>query len=143
MLAGVAVAAAIAAGVAWAAAPSTRGQAPAPYVALVVSGIDGAGDTRIARLTCRGTSSAATSFLRPRARTACAAARRLAAFLDAAPPRGRVCTQIYGGRDTARVRGRIGARLVDRRFARTDGCEIADWDRAQVLLYPPLGVGGL
>ena len=32
------------------------------------------------------------------------------------------------------MRGRIGARAVNRRFARRDGCEIADWRRAGLLL---------
>ena len=64
----------------------------------------------------------------------CETARGLAAFLAEQPPRGRVCTQIYGGPETARVRGTIGERAIDRRFSKTNGCEIADWKRVEPLL---------
>ena len=64
----------------------------------------------------------------------CEAARGLAGFLAKQPPRDRVCTQIYGGPETARVRGTIGVRRIDRRFSKTNGCEIADWERAEPLL---------
>jgi hypothetical protein len=64
----------------------------------------------------------------------CETARRLAAFLAEQPPRGRVCTQIYGGPETAHVRGTIGDRRIDRRFSKRNGCEIAEWRRAEPLL---------
>lgn len=142
LIAGLLAVAALIAAVALLAAPSTSGTSGAPAVSLSVTGADGAGRARFAGLTCRGTASAGTGFLRPRAVPACAAARRLAGFLASRPPADRVCTQIYGGRDIARVRGRIGTGLVDRRFSRRDGCEIADWRTAQGLLYTPLGVAG-
>jgi hypothetical protein len=63
----------------------------------------------------------------------CETARRLADFLATQPPRDRVCTQIYGGPETAQVRGTIGDRRIDRRFSKTNGCEIADWKRAEPL----------
>jgi len=66
----------------------------------------------------------------------CETARRLAGFLAKQPPRDRVCTQIYGGPETAHVRGTIGDRRVDRRFSKTNGCEIADWKRVEPLLAP-------
>lgn len=125
------------------AAPSTRAVPAPPAVSLSVTGTDDAGHARFAGLSCRGSLPAATGFLRPRARAACAAARRIAGFLASRPPRGRICTLIYGGRDSARVRGRIGARPVDRRFSRRDGCEIADWATAQGLLYRPMGAPAL
>ena len=67
------------------------------------------------------------------------------ALLDAgrgvlAPPsRDRVCTQQYGGPDVATVTGTLDGGPVDRRFSRTDGCEIGDWDAAQPLIGPPSG----
>ena len=67
----------------------------------------------------------------------CEAARRLAPFLAAQPPDDRICTQIYGGPETARVRGTIGNRLIDRRFSKVNGCAIADWRRAEPLLAVP------
>jgi hypothetical protein len=115
--------------------PAAGNTTPAPPPAtLSMTANDGAGHVSSARLTCRGTSATATGYLRLRAAAACRRARALAAFLDVAPPQNRICTQIYGGPQTARVRGRIGSRLIDRRFSRRDGCEIADWGRAALLL---------
>ena len=111
---------------------------PAPLaVSLAVTVADRPGQVRSATVTCSGTQARATGYLRWRPLAACAAARRLTAFLAARPPDNRICTQIYGGPATARVRGRIGGRPIDRRFARTDGCQIADWERAGTLLAPP------
>ena len=47
-----------------------------------------------------------------------------------------MCTQIYGGPEQARVTGTIDGKKVDRRFTRTNGCEIADFDAAKGLLQP-------
>ena len=69
----------------------------------------------------------------------CRRARRLTAFLSSAPDRDRACTEIYGGPDTAAVTGQVGEAEIDRRFSRSDGCEIADWDRVQILLPEPAG----
>jgi hypothetical protein len=44
-----------------------------------------------------------------------------------------VCTEIYGGPATAEIRGTFDGAQVDTTFARTDGCEIALWDRHQFL----------
>jgi hypothetical protein len=67
----------------------------------------------------------------PRARTACA--RLSPEALRPLPP-GTICTQIYGGPQTARVRGRVDGRAVDVRFSRTNGCEIHRWDGVRFLL---------
>jgi hypothetical protein len=120
--------------------PAAGNATPAPpAVALTITANDGAGHVSTAKLTCRGTSAAATGYLRPRAGAACRRARVLGAFLDVPPPPDRICTQVYGGPQTARVRGRIGARVIDRRFSRRNGCEIADWGRAALLLPPGQG----
>ena len=44
-----------------------------------------------------------------------------------------VCTEIYGGPAVAEIRGTFDGNQVDTTFARTDGCEIALWDRHQFL----------
>lgn len=53
-----------------------------------------------------------------------------------------VCTEIYGGPALAEIRGTFNGAQVDATFARTDGCEIALWDRHQ-FLFPvePAGPG--
>ena len=45
------------------------------------------------------------------------------------PRKDRACTLIFGGPQRVRVSGTIGGKRVDRRFDRTNGCEIADYDR--------------
>jgi hypothetical protein len=44
------------------------------------------------------------------------------------------CTEIYGGPATARVRGTLNGKQVDARLNRTNGCEIARWNRNAALL---------
>ena len=74
----------------------------------------------------------------PRAVVAC---RRLGS-LDApfAPVKpGAICTMIYGGPQEALVRGTYRGRRVVARFRRTDGCEIARWNRVGFLFPGALG----
>jgi hypothetical protein len=114
-------------------------------VRLTVTLDEGDGDpVRVARLVCGPTRSAATGYLRDVGpRRACRAARRRAEMLTHAPDeRHRACDQTFGGPETARVSGRIGTRPVRRRLARTDGCDIAEWD-ALVPLVPPHEIRGL
>jgi len=124
--------------VAKASAPTTVAAAAAtgPRVALRVNANDGRGHRRSASLSCRGSVASGTGYLRARAASACRRARQIAAFL-ASKPEPRMCTQEYGGPQTARIRGTIGSRAIDRRFKRTDGCEISDWARAGTLLPRP------
>jgi Subtilisin inhibitor-like len=49
------------------------------------------------------------------------------------PTGNTVCTEIYGGPALAEIRGTFEGRQVDATFSRTDGCEIALWDRHQFL----------
>ena len=49
-------------------------------------------------------------------------------------PGGQIaCTEIYGGPGVAEIRGSFEGKQVDATFARSDGCEIAFWDRHQFL----------
>ena len=48
-------------------------------------------------------------------------------------PRGAVCTDISGGPAVAYVRGAFRGRRVNAWFNRSNGCEIARWDRVRVL----------
>jgi hypothetical protein len=69
----------------------------------------------------------------PRAAAAC---RRLTPASLRPLPRGTICTQIYGGPQVARVRGRLAGKPVDARFNRTNGCEIHRWNQVRFLLAP-------
>jgi hypothetical protein len=134
-----AVAAAVTCAAAGPDAVATREALPSPAesaaarVSLTVTYDNGRGRRAVAHLRC-GRRTTADGFLADDRRRACRHARRHAAFLDSRPPANRQCIQIYGGPQTARVRGTIGSRTINRRFTRRDGCEIADWDRAVPLV---------
>lgn len=114
--------------------------APAP-VTLTVRYSNGSDVQHVAHLRCRGDSAHADGFLRTTgAHAACRRARRIATFLATRPSSKRICTQIYGGPQRARITGTIGQRRIDRRFKRTDGCEIGDWQNA-VPLVPRVRAG--
>lgn len=49
-------------------------------------------------------------------------------------PADAICSQVYGGPQTARVSGRWRGEPVDLALSRTDGCRIAQWDRFGPLL---------
>lgn len=70
----------------------------------------------------------------PKAEQACA---HLKSLTDpfAPLPDDQVCTQVYGGPQTAHVTGVWGGDPVDLRLSRTDGCRISQWD-ALVPLVP-------
>ena len=48
-------------------------------------------------------------------------------------PKDVACTEIYGGPQTAEVRGTFRGQPVNARFNRTNGCEIERWDKVQFL----------
>jgi hypothetical protein len=67
------------------------------------------------------------------------ACRKLAAGgwkLFAPVPRPAICTEIYGGPDTARVIGVIQGRRVWATFNLTNGCHIERWNRFSPWLLP-------
>lgn len=52
-------------------------------------------------------------------------------------PADAVCTELYGGPQTAVVRGTLDGRDVSVELSRTDGCRTEQWDRLGALL--PIG----
>ena len=55
-------------------------------------------------------------------------------------PEDRVCTEQYGGPQTARVTGRWQGDPVDLELSREDGCAISQWDALGPLLPGAVGV---
>ena len=55
-------------------------------------------------------------------------------------PPDTMCTEIYGGPQTATVTGTFRGEPVDAEFSRTDGCQIARWDAHAALLVERGGV---
>lgn len=75
----------------------------------------------------------------PRPKRAC---RRLAAGgakLFAPVPPDAVCTDIYGGPQKARIVGVVAGKPIRTTVTRTNGCEIARWNRLSPWLLPPGG----
>ena len=77
----------------------------------------------------------------PDAEAACAHLRTLEDPF-APLPSDVVCTEQYGGPQTAHVLGRWNGQPVDLELSRTDGCHIAQWD-ALVPLVPAASADGL
>lgn len=70
---------------------------------------------------------------------ACATLAAAGGVTALAPPRKDVvCTEIYGGPQTAHVEGTVAGTRVSADFSRTNGCGIARWDP----LAPLLGSAG-
>jgi subtilisin inhibitor-like len=86
------------------------------------------GTARIWRLRCNPTGGTLAG--------AAAACRRLAAMKRpfAPVPKDIACTEIYGGPQVARVTGTLRGRGIWATFRRTDGCQIARWNRHSFLL---------
>jgi hypothetical protein len=70
---------------------------------------------------------------------ACAALNEPAVVerLTQGPPEDQVCTEIYGGDDTAEIEGTIGEQSVDTVADRTNGCAITTWDELLAPILPP------
>jgi hypothetical protein len=87
---------------------------------------DGSGPAaaRTARLRCPS----------ERRARACRRLRRIPPSVFRPVPPGTACTEQYGGPQRARIRGTVRGRAVDGRFDRTNGCEIARYERVRPLL---------
>jgi hypothetical protein len=65
---------------------------------------------------------------------ACGAAAGVSAA-DLAPAKSDIaCTQLYGGPETATIKGTLRGDPVNASFSRTDGCQISRWKRVEALL---------
>jgi Subtilisin inhibitor-like len=69
----------------------------------------------------------------PRAQEACAAIEQNEDALRELS-KDIVCTEIYGGPETATVSGTVRGRPVEAQFSRSNGCEIGRWDALDPLL---------
>lgn len=62
---------------------------------------------------------------------------------ERAVPAGQMCSMIYGGPQTARVTGRWRGRPVNEDYSRTNGCEVARWQRMVPALPAATAATGL
>jgi hypothetical protein len=101
---------------------SPAGSAPATNLVVTVDqdGAHGSRPAKTVRLRCPGTGCALTKQVTPK---------------DFAPPRPDVaCNMIYGGPETATVKGTLRGAAIDASFSRTDGCQTSRWQRVHRLL---------
>jgi len=90
-----------------------------------------------ATLACDGTARA-TGFLAKAAGPACAAVRNgVVAKVQHAQASGELCSQIYGGPQTAHLTGTANGKQVNLRVDRTDGCGVENWNLLEPLLGAP------
>jgi Subtilisin inhibitor-like len=112
--------------------PATKRAAkPTTRTSLLIEVSPGAGPDRVWTLAC----AQPAGTLPGRAR-ACARLARLANPF-APTPKNVACTEIYGGPQTAEVRGFFRGRPVRATFNRTNGCEISRWNRVAFLFRTP------
>ncbi|MFI6943939.1 SSI family serine proteinase inhibitor [Streptomyces sp. NPDC050418] len=113
---------------------------PQPDVLTITSGGGAAAPYVTYELSCEADGSGGGSH--PRADEACA---RLAAVGGegrdpfAAVPADALCTQQYGGPETARITGTWHGRQVSAEFDRSDGCEIGRWQQLVPVLPEAAG----
>jgi hypothetical protein len=93
---------------------------------------DGAGKTTTWTLTCDDAGKPGGTH--PHPERACAALAKGAK--RALPPvgKGMMCTELYGGPQTARITGVYLGQSVSSSLSRTNGCEISRWDALDGLL---------
>jgi Subtilisin inhibitor-like len=105
-------------------------QPPGPATELTVTfrPADEDGEAREAMLTCDP-----AGGTHPGPEAACEALASRADALEPMPGDA-VCAQIFGGPETAEVRGTVEGRAVRSSFSREDGCEIERWDALEPLL---------
>ncbi|HET9654665.1 MAG TPA: SSI family serine proteinase inhibitor [Kineosporiaceae bacterium] len=106
---------------------SVRAAAGSADLTIVLD--DGAGTTTTWHLTC---SPAGGNHPDP-ARACAVLAEHGDTALPPVPP-GRMCTQVFGGAQTAHITGTWRGKAVDARLSRTNGCEIARWQALLGLL---------
>lgn len=72
----------------------------------------------------------------PDPEAACADLQEVGVEGFAEVPDDRMCTQIYGGPQTARVSGHVAGTEVETTFGRANGCEIDRYDAMGTVLAP-------
>jgi Subtilisin inhibitor-like len=110
------------------ATPATSSAAPQTSLTIAVDAGDG-GPPVESTLACEP-----AGGTHPDPEAACAALADLDAEAFMPVAADQMCTQIYGGPETATVRGTWRGAPVDASFSREDGCEIARWDAVAGLL---------
>jgi len=124
----------------------TAPAAPADPTATASAGVPSGGDSKLTIVYNDGNGKTSTWQLsctptggnHPDPTGACAALTEHAASALPKVSAGRMCTQVYGGPQTAVLTGSWLGEPVDSRLSRNNGCEISRWN-ALVGLLPRVG----
>lgn len=108
------------------ATPSAGNDAKLASLTVTVDddGAKGPGEARTLTLECN----------EPTDSQACGAAAGISAADVRETSGDAACTMVYGGPEEATIKGTIRGVEIDASFNRTDGCEIARWEKVQALL---------
>lgn len=122
-----------------AATPGTTTGAPQDLTAdLTVTVDDGQGQATTYELTCSGPTDGTATGTAPDPAAACQAVADAGGVEAFAPPAADVvCTEQYGGPQTATISGTVNGEPVSADLSRTDGCEISRWDALVPLVPSP------
>ena len=101
---------------------------------LTIVSNDGKGKTETWQLTCDP-----AGGTHPTAAAACAALEAKGKTAFPPVPKDMMCTQQYGGPQTAKITGTWKGEPVNASFSRTNGCEIGRWSALKGLLPEPAG----
>ncbi len=71
----------------------------------------------------------------PQAAQACAMLEKAGAAIFEPVPGDQVCTEIYGGPQTATITGTYAGEPVDASFNRANGCEIDRWEKLGTTVF--------
>ena len=113
---------------------------PYPFADLTITVEHPDADTVEYRISCEGDTA---DVIGNDAISGVAACARLAEpmvqtrLITPPAPEDRVCTEIYGGPDVARLVGTLNEVAVDTTIDRTNGCGISDWDNLLAEVFPP------
>ncbi|GAA1911265.1 SSI family serine proteinase inhibitor [Streptantibioticus ferralitis] len=98
---------------------------------LTITYADGSGPTVTSTLSCHPAGGTHRN-----ARAACDRLDALDGPLGPVP-HDQMCTELYGGPQTARITGTWRGRHVEDTYTRTDGCQAARWQRMEPVLPEP------
>lgn len=112
--------------------PAVAAGTPSPKIALSVRIDVGDGAVKTFSLRC-----SPTSGNHPNRWAACKSLLAGGVKVLAPIPSDAMCTEIYGGPQTASVVGTWAGKQVSAKFARTNGCEIAKWEAVRALFKVP------
>lgn len=109
--------------------PAAQPSEPIGPADLTIEVDDGAGSVVTRTLTCEPPGGDV-----PAAQQACDQLGAAGTAVFAGVPPDAMCTQQYGGPQTAVVSGSVGGGRVQATFSRVNGCEIARWDALSAVL---------